>query len=464
MAKVPHGYIIAAIYATVLFLDRLDLTITNITLPTIAQDFHVSITQTEWITNSFLLALAISIPVSSWLEERFGAKKVFISATLLFGISSFLCAVSPSINIMVLFRFLQGIGGGVVIPVGMTMVYREFDHSEYASITSYIFLPTLIAPAIAPAIGGFIIYIANWHWVFLFSPPICLFAVVLSMFVLKKHPEKNVLPLDCPGLIFSSCALISTLMFLATLGKYGFVKETYSLCVGAMIFAFLFVRREQSIPHPLVNLKYFKNKLFVQANLIQLAFQICHFGSIFLVAMYLQVGVGMSALTSGIIMGMQAVGAICTSRPSVWLYHKHGAKLPIVSGFFGVAIFTVCILFFITDQSKVVLGCIILFLRGIFSGLCGTPIQTMSVIGFSKKDIGHVNAIFNITRQISISMGVALSSLLIAYGYHLYGVNTKQAVFQIAFISISMIAMIGIMIASFISKDHSLGKTCLPTE
>ncbi|MBA2648305.1 MAG: MFS transporter, partial [Legionella sp.] len=135
--KIEYRYIVAAIYAIVLFLDRLDLTIVNITLPTLAEYFNVPITQTEWINTAFLLALAISIPISGWAGDRFGVKKVFIIATSLFGLSSLLCAFSPNLTVMALLRFLQGLGGGVIIPVGMTMVYRVFDRSEYASITSF---------------------------------------------------------------------------------------------------------------------------------------------------------------------------------------------------------------------------------------------------------------------------------------------------------------------------------------
>jgi MFS family permease len=179
--KIEYKYIVAIIYAIVLFLDRLDLTIVNITLPTIAEYFNVPITQTEWINNAFLIALAISIPVSGWAGDRFGVKKIFIIATSIFGLASFFSAFSPNLYFMIAMRFLTGLGGGMIIPVGMTMVYRVFRHSEYASITSYIFIPTLIAPAIAPALGGLIIYLFNWQWVFLFAAPICLIIFYFSI-------------------------------------------------------------------------------------------------------------------------------------------------------------------------------------------------------------------------------------------------------------------------------------------
>lgn len=161
-----YRYIVAAIYATVLFLDRLDLTIVNITLPTLAIYFKIPITETEWVNTAYILAIATSIPISSWLGDRFGLKKIFIIATTLFGLSSFFCAYSPNLAILSILRFLQGFGGGLVVPVGMSLVYQSFDKKDYASITSYIFMPTLIAPAIAPFLGGIITELYGWQWVF----------------------------------------------------------------------------------------------------------------------------------------------------------------------------------------------------------------------------------------------------------------------------------------------------------
>ena len=148
--RLSYKHVIAIIYTVALFLDRLDLTIVNITLPTVAKYFHVPITATDWISMSFLLALAISIPISDWLGGRFGLKKIYLISLVLFGLGSTLCALAPNLTSLIVLRFIQGIGGGLLFPVGMTMIYRIYDKSEYASITSFTFLPSLIAPAIAP--------------------------------------------------------------------------------------------------------------------------------------------------------------------------------------------------------------------------------------------------------------------------------------------------------------------------
>lgn len=463
LKSLEYKYIVVIIYASILFLDRLDLTIVNITLPTLAQYFHVSITQTEWITNSFLLALAIIIPASGWLGDKFGSKKIFIIATAVFGISSLLCAFAPNFLFMVAMRFLQGLSGGVIIPVGMTMVYRGFAPAEYASVTSFIFIPSLIAPAIAPALGGLITHYFGWQWVFIFAVPICFVAVILSIIILHEEKAVDIPALDWRGFFFSSAALVLLLYSISVFGKHGFDFISLIFLLATLLFVYLFIRQENNTQYPLIDLRFFKNKLFLQANFTQLTFQICHFGAIFLVSMYLQVGIGMSAMVSGLIMGMQALGAICVNRYSVKLFNRVGPSVPIIIGFIGIAVFSLGILL-ITNPQMMKWGLLILFLRGIFSGLCGTPIQTISVLDFAKKDLGQINTIFNASRQVSISLGVAISSLLIAYGFKANEMHPDQAIttamaypiFHYGFFLLPIVALIGIIVALTIDNQRIL--------
>jgi MFS family permease len=189
--KLQHKHIVALLYSVALFLDRLDLTIVNITLPTLSRVFHVSLTATDWVNLSFLLALAIAIPISCWLGQRFGFKKIFILSVLLFGAGSTLCAWAPNITALILLRFIHGIGGGMLIPVGMTILYKTYDKSEYASITSFTFLPALVAPAIAPFLGGILLDAWNWQAVFLLSAPICLLLAVVAVLFLRNDEKKT---------------------------------------------------------------------------------------------------------------------------------------------------------------------------------------------------------------------------------------------------------------------------------
>ncbi len=142
---ISKKFILLFIVAAATFLDRLDLTIVNIALPQLAHIFNVPITTLDWISNSFLIALACFIPISGWVGERYGLKKTFIFATVLFTLGTLLCALSFNLVSMVIFRFIQGIGGGMIVPIGMALIYKAFEHEEYASVTSFIFLPSLLA-------------------------------------------------------------------------------------------------------------------------------------------------------------------------------------------------------------------------------------------------------------------------------------------------------------------------------
>ncbi len=463
MTKLSYKKTIAIIYTIVLFLDRLDLTIVNVTLPTVAKYLNVSIIATEWINLSFLLALALSIPISGWVSDRFGLKKIYILAMLIFGIGSTLCAFATTLNQLIFLRFAQGIGGGMLIPVGMTIIYRVYDKSEYASITSFTFIPSLIAPAIAPFFGGILLETFSWQFVFVFSGPICLLLAIYSIVYLKEESHKVKYPLDLMGFIISSIILINIFYNLSQLSKVGFSLSVILGLMALIPLFWLFIKIEKNHKYPLINLKFFKNNTFVRANMIQLCFQICHFGAIFMIGLFLQVGVGFSAMIAGLLMGMQAVGAMVISRYSVHLFNKYGASLPIAVGLIGIAIFTPMIML-INNSNMLIFGLILFFIRGIFSGLCGTPIQTISVINFNKKEISTINIIFNACRQVSISFGVVISSLLISLGMHIAKVPSTSyipkdkviEIFAYGFCAIPIIAIIGIYIVLGITKTRSV--------
>lgn len=450
-----YKVIIAIIYTIALFLDRLDLTIANITLPTVAKYFGVSVVVTDSISLSFLLALAVSIPLSAWLGENFGLKKVYLAAMLLFGIGSTFCSIATTLNQLIFLRFLQGIGGGLLIPVGMTMIYRAYDKSEYASITSFTFLPSLAAPAIAPFLGGLILDSFGWRFVFLLSGPICLILFIVSIYLLKEDFYRKKSSFDWPGFILGEFILMDIFYGLFLLGKSGFSLKALVAVLILPLLIYFFIKMEKLATHPFIDINFFRNKNFFNANLIQICFQMCHFGAIFLIGIFLQAGVQFSATLTGLMMGMQAIGAMATNRLSVKLFNQYGAKLPIIIGFSGVGLLTPLILL-INTPDMLYWGIVLFLVRGFFSGLCGVPIQTLSVIGFDKQEINSINSLFNIARQAAISLGLAASSILIAMGLHftkLAGtdnipVDKIFSVFSYGFFAIPLLALIGIIIAS----------------
>ena len=465
--QLQYKHIVAVIYTIALFLDRLDLTIVNVILPTLAEQFDVPITSINVISTSFLTALAISIPISNWIGERIGLKTSYLIAVMLFGFGISMCAFANSLQTIIILRFIQGLGSGMLIPLGMTMLYRTYDKSEYASITSFTFLPSLIAPAIAPFLGGILLDFFGWRVVFLFSGPICFILFILILFLIKKDGYRSSKKFDFGGFILAFVLLLDIFYTLSVISSDGISNEVIYGIIIAIICIMLFISWEAKQTYPLIDLSFFKSDNFIKANLLQLCFQICHFGAIFLVGMYLQVGIKMSASTAGLIMGMQAIGAMVISRYSVGLFNRYGAKIPITIGLIGVGILSPCILLLKTPD-MIIFGSLLFLIRGIFSGLCGTPIQTLSVVDFSKEEIGQVNSVFNACRQISISSGIACSSIFLSIGFQdrefsnktITDINQAILIFTPGFTWISAVAIIGVLISySLKSIRYSLHVT-----
>lgn len=462
--SIEYKYLVAIIYVCVLFLDRMDVTIVNVAMPTFATVFNVNVTETEWVSTGFLLALAVVIPISGWAGDKFGDKKIFIIATAIFTLSSLLCACAWSLNSLVLFRIMQGIGGGMIVPVGMSMAYRAFPTSEYSKAASYTLMPTLVAPAIAPTFGGFVLENFSWRWIFIFNVPIGIAAIVMSIIYLKEDKLENTPGLDWLGFILSAIGLSSLLYTLSRVGHYGLSDDI--VWIGAFVSIFsliIFIFWENFHKHPLLDLKFFKVPLFVQANLIQLCFQICHFGSIFIVALYFQVGLGMTPIQSGVAMCTQPIGSIMMLPISARVFNRFGPKYSIIFGLCGLS-FVTFFIFSIKSSHEVLYAALLLWVRGLLIGFANGPIQASALFDIKRNDTGRASSVFNAGRQVAISIGVALSSLILASGFREFNINTNSIfsnpnsmpVFERAFNALAIICFIGVIIALTINNKRIL--------
>ena len=455
MRTIEHKYIVATMYAAILFLDKLDLSIVNIALPTIAKHFHVLVTETQWVNNGFLIALSLSLPISAWMSGRYGSKRVFIYATAAFGLSAVLCALAPNLSFLVSMRSIQGWSIGLLVPIGMTMIFRIFDPSEYARISSYIFIPSLIAPALGPMLGGLMVHYLNWRGIFLCATPICVIIISYAYSVLKEHRLPNKLPLDSRGFVYFGGALLLIFHVFSELGIHLPIWRMGIELILALVLGYLFVCQEATCAAPLIHLDLFRKKWFVHISLIQICFQISHLGSLFIIAIYLQMNVGYSGMLPEMMMSTQALGAICSSRFSVKLFERYSATLPISLGFIGIGITTLLIL--CLDPTRPIwLGLGILFVRGLMSGLCGAPIQAISIAEVSKEQMDQAAATFNIMRQLALSLGIALTALLLNMGIRAYDsswlLNQHKLVFYSPFVLISFSAWCGVWIIMRINK------------
>ncbi|MGY3804765.1 MDR family MFS transporter [Pigmentibacter ruber] len=464
--KLQYKYLVAVIYICVLFLDRMDITIVNIAMPTFAKVFDVAITKTEWISTGFLMSLAIVIPISGWLGDKFGYKKIFILGTIIFTIGSLLCACAWSLSSLVIFRVLKGFGGGILVPVGMAMTYRVFSPAEYSKAASYTLMPTLVAPAIAPTFGGFVLEHFSWRWIFLFNIPICLLAITLSTVYLKEDKLKFTHNLDWFGFFLSAIGLASLLYTFSRVGHFGIGDELVWVCLVIATFAMgIFIFWENIHPHPLIDLKFFKIPLFVQANLIQFCLQITHFGSLFIIAIYLQIAVGMTPLHSGLAMCLQPIGSIMLLPIVPKIFNRFGPKYLIFWGLIGLSIMTYLIPK-IKVESDYVFAAGLLWVRGLLLGLINAPIQASVLFNINKEDASRASSVFNAGRQIAISFGVALSSLVLASGFREFNITSNEllldktvlVIFERVFLLLSGISFLAVFITFTINNKQILAK------
>src|SRR3954453_11330129 len=189
LQSVPYKWLVAAVFVVGLFMDLLDTTIVNVALPTLAREFNASTTTLQWVVTGYLLSLAVWIPASGWLGDRFGTKRIFMLALALFTIGSALCGAAWGVESLIAFRVLQGVGGGMLPPVGPAMIFRAFPPNERAQASAVLTIPVAIAPTIGPILGGLLVDHASWRWIFYVNVPIGVVGFFFASLVLREHTE-----------------------------------------------------------------------------------------------------------------------------------------------------------------------------------------------------------------------------------------------------------------------------------
>ena len=221
LRRVDYKWLVAVAFVAGMFMDIMDTTIVNVALPTLGQNFDVGDGTFEWVVTGYLLSLAIWIPASGWIGDRFGTKKTFLVALIVFTTGSALCGAAWNIQSLIVFRLLQGVGGGMVTPVGTSMLFRAFPPSERARASAVLTVPTAIAPALGPVLGGWLVDNASWRWIFYVNVPIGIAAFVFALVLLREHTEPAAGRFDFWGFVCSGAGLALVLYALSEGPTYG---------------------------------------------------------------------------------------------------------------------------------------------------------------------------------------------------------------------------------------------------
>ena len=396
-----------------LFMDLLDTTIVNVALPTFATTFGkpgsvASNQNIEWVVTAYLLSLAVWIPASGWLGDRFGTKRIFMLALFLFTTGSILCGEAQSLNQLIFFRVIQGIGGGMLTPVGTAMLFRAFPPHERAKASAVLVVPIAIAPAIGPVLGGLLVDGPGWRWIFRVNIPIGILGLVLAWRFLQEHTEDNPGRFDIVGFILSGAGLPILLFGLSKGPSEGWssLPVLGPIAIGVIMLAVL-IWYELHIEEPLLALRLFGNRLFRSTNVANFMMLGGLIGVLFVLPLFLQQLRGLSATQSGLATFPQAIGMVVTARFASRIYPKIGPRRMAMAGMFMTAALTFGFVFIGMETDLWwIRG--LMFGRGVAMGIAMIPMQAAMFAQISRRDSGQASALSQTNRQVAGSIAVAI--------------------------------------------------------
>ncbi|WP_250643568.1 MDR family MFS transporter [Frankia sp. AiPa1] len=424
----------------------------NVTLPTLGREFGVAPSRLSAVSIGYLASLAVVIPASGWVGDRFGGKRTLLVAVALFTVASVLCGVANSFGELVAFRILQGVGGGLLTPTGMAMLFRVFPPAERVRASGILTIPTAFAPALGPVLGGLLVTDLSWRWVFFVNVPIGLFALLFGLAFLPEHAEPDVGRFDVRGFLLSGIGFALVMIGISEGSERGWASPLILTCLalGAVLLAVLVVDQLRSRA-PLLHLRLFTDRLFRSTNMVMFLATAAFLGSLYIIALFYQDGLGLSALNSGLSTFPEAVGVMVGSQvASRVLYPALGPRRVMIGGLLGIAAMT-------ASMSLVGAGTNLWWMRLAMFGLgysmshVFVPTQAAAFARISPAETGRASTLFNAQRQFGGAVGVAvLSTALAAVGTtHLVGGHTAPdlASYHVALLVAAGVAVLGALAA-----------------
>ncbi len=407
--------ILPGLVAIAFFMEALDTTILNTAVPTISAALNVAPLSMKAVLSSYTLSLAVFIPISGWMADRFGTRRVFAAAIGLFTLGSILCGISSNIHVLVACRILQGCGGAMMVPVGRLTMIRTFAKSELLRAMSFVSIPGLVGPMLGPLAGGLIVAYLHWRLIFFVNVPIGLLGLLMVYFHLPDYRESDTHPLDIVGLILfgSGVALLSYVLEVFgehTLGTF----EILSLLAVSFVLLGGYGFHAQHIRYPLLRLSLFKLRTFAVATSGSFITRIGIGGAPFLLPLLYQVGLGYSPVKSGLLIMPQVIGAMSSKAMVQMLLRRIGYRGMLVS---NTVILGAGLMFFATIGPETPIWRIVLqaFVYGICTSLQYTSMNTLAYADVAPQQTSGASSIASTLQQMSMSFGVATAGLCTAF-------------------------------------------------
>jgi EmrB/QacA subfamily drug resistance transporter len=413
--RVSERIAVSVVFVSAMFMSVIDVTIVNVAVPTIGQDFHTSPASIDGVIIGFLVSVAVSIPVSGWLGDRFGGKRVLLGSIVVFTVASALCGCATSLTQLVLFRVLQGAGGGLMAPVGLAMLFRAFGPAERLRVSSILIIPTAIAPALGPVLGGLFVTNLSWRWVFFVNVPIGAVAFVFGLVFLSHSPMVDPGAFDLRGFLLAGAGL-GLLMYGVSEGpQQGWLNPVVlaTTLAGALLTVAMVVL-ELRVPQPMLDLRVFADRLFRSCSVILTLASVAFFGVQYLVALFLQDGLGLSALDSGLNTFPEAIGLLIGSQLITRkLYPALGPRRIIFAGALGV-VAIISGMSTIGPTTSLWMVRLLMLALGFSVSAIFIPTQAAAFTEIQPDRMGRASTLFNAQRQLGSAIGVAALTTVIA--------------------------------------------------
>ena len=405
---VSPKFVVSAVYVASMFMNIMDATVVNVALPTLSRYFGVPVASVSGVVTAYLVALAVAMPASGWLGDRFGARNVMLASIGLFTVASALCGMATSLPELVALRAVQGLGGGVLVPVGMAMMFRAFPLAERIRANRLIIVPTLLAPALGPVIGGLLVDGLSWRWIFYINVPVGVAALAFGALFLPRGSEHHAGRFDLPGFLLAGTGFPLLLYALSTGASAGWAAPHVLIAIIlSIILLIVFVMVELRVAEPMLRLRIYADRLFRTTNL-QLMFAGAGFiGTLFLVPLFLQSGLGFTAVHSGLSTFPEAIGGMTGVQVTTRLYKRVGPRRLMVAGMCGTVV-TIGGMAFAGPGNAAWLIPVLMFFTGCSFGFAMAPSQAAALATLSPALTGQATTLLNTLRQAGGAAGVAL--------------------------------------------------------
>lgn len=400
--------------AVAMFMQSLDGTILNTSLPSIANDMNYSPLEMQSVIVSYTLTLALFIPLSGWMSDKFGTKKMFIFAVFLFTLGSLFCALSVDLLTLNLSRILQAIGGSMMVPIARLAILYQYPRNQLLKIMNYITIPGLLGPVIGPSLGGFLSDNFSWHWIFLVNLPVGILGMILAWKIMPNY-KNAVGKFDILGLVYFSLALvfITLAMELSSVGI-----NHYSLILALVFFAgllfVLYYKHFRKTEKPIINLNLFKIRTLRIGLIGSLITRFGISGLPFLLPLMMQVGFGFSASKAGMMLLPSALTTIAVKPWIVKIVKHFGYRKVLISN----TLFLAAIIFvfsFMRKDTPLMYYILLMIAYGAFTSIQMTAMNTISLSDLNDDQASGGNSLLAVMQQLSISFGISIAALILAF-------------------------------------------------